>query len=72
MKIEMLDSRNIPGHGLRNTGTVWNPPKKLGEQLCSQGFAKLFAGPTVSRAKSSEIPAAETAKQTDQPKENGK
>lgn len=72
MKIVMLTSRNIPGHGLKDTGVVWNPSKKLGEQLCRQGFAKPFAGTTVSRVKSSDKPAAETATQTDTVKETEK
>ena len=38
-KIKMIDSRKIAGHGLKETGLVWEPPFDLGEQLCRQKFA---------------------------------
>jgi len=39
-KIRMLDCLRIPGHGVKDTGVVWNAPKDLGEQLCRQGKAE--------------------------------
>ena len=39
MRIKMTDSREISGHGLRQTGELWDAPTTLADQLIRQGVA---------------------------------
>ena len=39
MRIQMTDSREISGHGLKQTGETWDAPTTLADQLIRQGVA---------------------------------